>query len=188
MADQLKRIADKLDGGDPNAGTPSEKGNLRRIADALDGGDPSIGTPSEEGNLKRIAYYIVENGIGGGGSGDLTTANVTIVNNTGSSFVSIDIPNCNTMFMGGGGIDIAFGDFAVGIETVRIEAILYKGRCTCYPSPDGIKFGTVSGNAEKMDDYSIIITGDCTLELVADDEDASVDSPPGNGGSRSTNV
>lgn len=43
--------------------------NLKRIADALDGGDPKEGTPSEEGNLKRIADYIVENGMGGGGGG-----------------------------------------------------------------------------------------------------------------------
>ena len=36
MADQLKRIADALDGGDPNAGKPSEEGNLKRIADYVE--------------------------------------------------------------------------------------------------------------------------------------------------------
>ena len=30
MADQLKRIADKLDGGDPNVGKPTEEGNLKK--------------------------------------------------------------------------------------------------------------------------------------------------------------
>ena len=54
MADQLKRIADKLDGGDPN-----------------------VGKPTEEGNLKRIADYIVENGMGGGGSGGLFIVDIT---------------------------------------------------------------------------------------------------------------
>lgn len=43
---------------------------LKRIADALDGGDPNMGKPAEGGNLKRIADYIVENGMGGGGSSE----------------------------------------------------------------------------------------------------------------------
>ena len=56
--------------------------NLKRIADALDGGDPNVGKPTEEGNLKRIADYIVENGIGGGGSGGAFLVTCSVVHGT----------------------------------------------------------------------------------------------------------
>ena len=162
MADQLKRIADKLDGGDPNAGTPSEKGNLRRIADALDGGDPSIGTPSEEGNLKRIADYIVENGIGGGGSGDFTTANVTVVYNyyKGTDF--------HAPFVLEGDAESEFPPMIDPIEeclegVTNFKVALYKG--LCWFDTGGSPVTSVSGNAEKDDDVSVLVKGDCTITI-----------------------
>ena len=137
------------------------EGEIREISDA----DSDY---AEYQTLLTEGTCIEEYSEGGGGSGDLTTADVTVVNHTGSDFAPIFIPNCDKTVVGGGEeVDIALPVFIMGNVTVILVAILYKGLCQC-SCGEGTKFGTVTGNAEKIDDYMVLITGECTLEFVAD--------------------
>lgn len=116
---------------------------------------------TENGEGIDVAQYATADvSVSGGGGGDLTTANVTLVNTkTGSVYLTIpcedeesETSSCEA--------------YAEGEASVTVRAILYKGTCRAVNNGNSIN---VSGDAvytpTPFDPTSgpITITGDCTI-------------------------
>lgn len=135
------------------------------VLDSLKVNGSEIETPSgkititENGTDIDVAQYALAdvNVEGGGGSSDFSTAEVTIVNNTGdgTSFDGAIIKN--------GNININAGlDEGTNILTV----ILYKGVTYCGTYDVDMSTAVITGDAEySAEDDCYIITGDCTITI-----------------------
>lgn len=112
---------------------------------------------AEEG----YAYNPVTVNVSGGGGGDLTTAEVTLVNN---SSVNIQFYGAFCYDEGGEQYSSCEPLYATAGNTTTAVAILYKGVAVIYSDNEGVSF-SVSGNAE-FTDNTVFATGDCSITAV----------------------
>lgn len=101
---------------------------------------------------------------GGGGSSDISTATVTLINSSESSFTEATITGLITISEGE---FITFLDseplFANGGQTITKEFVVYKNQ----PVQAYVSYGTYvsSSGAVEYDDGDLLITGDFTITL-----------------------
>ena len=138
--------------------TPEAKTRLEAYLAKIAGEDVEVPEPRT-----RLEYYmnkIAENG--GGETGDFTTCQITITNNT-SEAINIPIPTANDTAGGSG----SFCDGRVPAnEEVTFTCILYKGYCVAYPDQEGL-----SVNCEGLISYEegeFAITGDGTITIATE--------------------
>lgn len=104
-------------------------------------------------------WYVNNNeGSGGGGSSDFSTAEVTI-HNERENPVRLSIPFIGNRFFGD--YEYSSGYVTVGEQEAVLSSILFKGKTVCF-----VFEGTpsVTGNATITEDI-IVITGDCTITI-----------------------
>lgn len=122
----------------------------------------SVLNVTENGNYSLRGYDIANVNVSGGGSGDLTTAKVTLKSETGNSeelYVPVALDD-NPDFGTGSGASVRT-DASSG-HVLTFDAILYKGVAFAYPlSPVNME---VTG-AITNDDGLLIIRGDGTITL-----------------------
>ena len=113
---------------------------------------------TENGEGIDVAQYATADvSVSGGGGGDLTTAEVTIVNSTADTLEGM-VPSAAE---GGGNPYAAFNfDLRAGRTTV-LNAILYKGNAVL-AAPGTI---AVEGSATVIGEGGVLITGDCTITV-----------------------
>ena len=112
-----------------------------------------------EGMLEQL---IAQSG-GGGGESDLTTANVTIANDTSEEYQTVYLPFCQE----------AAGDVAPATTfpmlvvtndaSQDVKAVLYKGACMGRPESESVTV-EVTGDIT-IEHGTFIITGDGTITL-----------------------
>ena len=104
-----------------------------------------------------LGEQLLEGEGGGGGSSDFSTAEVTIVNNTGdgTSFDGAIIKN--------GNINI---NTRLDEGTNILTLVLYKGVSYCGTYDIDMSTAVITGDAEyTSEDNCYIITGDCTITI-----------------------
>ncbi len=145
-------LASTIKGEAVTGGDGSVNRALDILADVLAEQDVQV-PQTDAGAILALAQYV-----SGGGGGDLTTATVTIVNNTAASFEG-------TMPMTfDGEVSGAASNFYVGgNETTMWPAILYKGHSAAIFHPEGTV--AIEGSATDLGDGFIDVTGDCTITV-----------------------
>ena len=100
---------------------------------------------------------------------DFSTAEVTIVNQTGGYLDGVHMPYVLVANQEQGNPDIIMPSFmGEGIPSAHIatySAILYKGSCYFDYNLHLEQPVSITGSAEKLCDGAIIITGDCTITI-----------------------
>ena len=100
---------------------------------------------------------------------DFSTAEVTIVNQTGDNLDGVHMPYVLVANQEQGNPDIIMPSFmGEGIpsaHTATYSAILYKGSCYFDYNLYLEQPVSITGSAEKLFDGAIIITGDCTITI-----------------------
>ena len=122
-----------------------------------------VGGVKDDNILKKEVY---QNGAwveqGGGGGGELTTADVNVVvNGLGQTACEVPIAYTeNGMFMSVPRTQL------LANTTTELVVILYKGYAifTLYADEAIYHVGSVSGEAQLMDNF-VMISGDCTITL-----------------------
>ena len=96
----------------------------------------------------------------GGGGGDLTTATVTFINNSGISF---PINGCFAIETGGDEpyVSSSFEYLVKDVEESTATIIIFKGEADLYAVGD-YSIST-SGDIEDVGDGYYVVTGDCTI-------------------------
>lgn len=135
-------------------GNGTINGALDVLADALAERNVEV-PPMNAGAILALAQYV-----SGGGSSDFTTAEVTIVNNTGGS---INVTLATVRFFSD--VDgFSAGSVSIPKSGGECIAILYKGTGSAYFG-ESVYTITVSGNAIVDGPNVVIITGDCTITV-----------------------
>lgn len=120
-------------------------------------------TDEDTRNFERYRLKVLENlsGGGGGGSGDFSTAQVTIINTTEDADVDIYLPVVidDEDYTG-----LMYDTYVSPGETRTITTVLYKGSNTAYLYDSQSLSVSVSGNVV-YDHPNFDITGDCTITI-----------------------
>lgn len=97
---------------------------------------------------------------GGGGSGPVSIATLTVINNTDSTY----------QFIGPSGFTNEETEYSAAVVDINIfpgenliDMLLYNGKCVLYTGET--EPSSTSGNIEADTSTSFIITGDCSLTI-----------------------
>ena len=139
-----------------------EKGYINQTA--FPSGEIDI---TENGEYDVYQYAKANVNVEGGGSSDLSIAEVTVVvDGDPNTDVPINVPICNSVE--------GFGTFAMASTVIlpneTTEVILYNGKCITFVTGDehyNLSDFNVTGNATLDKEQGLLtITGDCTISCV----------------------
>lgn len=143
-------LASTIKGEAVTGGDGSVNRALDILADVLAEQDVQV-PQTDAGAILALAQYVSG---GGGGSSDFTTANVTIVNNTGVD-VSFYAPLVSAEHRS------TYATFGTEDASTTCTVVMYMGNALAI-ADDNIFSVSATGDAE-IEESFISITGDCTL-------------------------
>lgn len=148
-------LASTIKGEAVTGGDGSVNRALDILADVLAEQDVQV-PQTNAGAILALADYVS----GGGGSSDFTTADVTIVNSTGSAIdgmMPIAVEDGEDSYA-------AWSLFVRPGKTVALRAILYKGHSNLFFSGDKVTV-SIEGSATEIDLGSVDVFGNCTITI-----------------------
>lgn len=153
---------------------PAIKSNLRdvpadkfRAINRMDGIVTMVEYSSED-DIKAYELEPTFRELGGGGSGDFSTAQITFTSSLEVWGLAAAIPIIlnEDEFLG----SCSYADVVVGSDMAEhntMTAILYKNACKFFINPEEGFTITTSGNAS-YDGRIVTVTGDCTITVISD--------------------
>lgn len=140
------------------------------MAEILSGGlnwgstQQAIVTMDKEGHPLTCCNPVTGECLGGGGSSDFSTAEVTFTGSTTSANMYgacvVNTEDLATTISGTG----------AGADTPAVTLVLYKGKAVVeFESAEGFTISSINatGNAQEMSTNVYMVTGDCNFEILS---------------------